>query len=209
MVSFFEELVKDSHDTTQTYQLLNLVRARIEHWRPWEILKGVDETQTASVGNTYLSMKTLPTDFRSMRKLVVGILKYSPVPFEDRIRYKDSARRWYADIANGQFALTGRVNTSTTIVQVYTKRGTTLTAGLTWNFPSDYHPIIPFYMAEIYQGNIDPDDIAVRQALRQNKEAALIIDMMEMWDDELKATSQADRLDYAEDDLPDSDLALM
>lgn len=211
MVTQFETLIDDSHDTIHTYQLMNQARMIIEHIRPWEILKAVDETQTRNVGDTYLSMKTVNANARTLRYIIVGTRKYRGVPFEERILYKDSANRYYVDWANMQFALTGRGAQQETIVQVYTKRTTRLTDGGTaWVFPEDYHDIIPHIMAGIHQGIIDPDEIASRQALTQNVQVATILRAMESWDDELKMSAQDDRLTYADDaDEYGTDLARM
>ena len=200
MVTQFDTLTDDTHDDVHTIQLLNLGRMLIEHSRPWEILKAVDESKSATPGDTYLSTKALPDDIRAMRYVMVGTRKYTGVMFEERILHKDKGSKFYIDWGNSVFALCGNITAAATIVQVYTKRGPVLTtAGEDWIFPEDYHDILPHIAAGIHQGVIDPDDIALRQSQGQNPIVSNILSAMQSWDDELKTTTQNDRLGYADE----------
>lgn len=199
MIAAFNTLIDDVHDDVNTVQLMNYARMLVEHARPWEYLKAVDETQVANAGDTYLSMKSLPSDFRAMRKVIVGTTPYTGCQFEERILHKDRAHRYYIDVANNQFALTGNRTQTQTIVQVYTKRSPALVeGGDPWIFPGDYHNIIPHIMAGVHQGTIDPDDIARQQGQSQGGIINNILSSMFMWDDELKMSSMGDSLGYSE-----------
>lgn len=199
MILQFETLIDDTHDDVNTLQLLNNARMIVEHARPWEILKAVDDTQVANAGDTYLTMKTIPSDFRAVRKVIVGTTPYTGCQFEERILFKDTANRYYIDVGNGQFALTGNRTSSAAIVFVYTKRSPQLVlGGDPWIFPGDYHNVLPHIMAAIHQGVIDPDEISRAQASGQSGIVNNILSSMFMWDDELKMGAMGDVLGYAD-----------
>src|SRR3990167_6999908 len=64
--------------------LLSLAKNSRENERPWQFLKKEDSSQSASAGDTYLTMKTLVSDFAHALHLYVGtsFLEYEEIPFE-------------------------------------------------------------------------------------------------------------------------------
>ena len=206
----FETLIDDSMDTDRAYELMELCKNRIEMDLKLEILKNVDATQTANPGDTYLSMKTLNADARVLLKLTVGNITYVPVNFLHRENFRNSARRYYVDWKNKQFALCGTVASAQTIRQYYLMKTTRITSqnasdAATIAWPDEFKPILAFMMAGIYQGNIDPDDIAVRQSVQQYAQGALLLDAMIAWDHDIKLASMNNQGGFASDQEGESE----
>ena len=212
----FENLVDDTMDITYTYQLLTQVKNWIEIMLNLYILQTTDESQTASSGDSYTTLKTVPTDFRKMINLYVGTLEYWPVPFAQRIRYKDTSRRYYIDYkrwvaGSTALGLTGKVTgSSQTITQVYLVETGDLTeanedtAGvILW--PDEFQLVIANLAAKIKNANIDPDEINFRQALEHDREFARFLEPLIAWDHELKLSAQNDRRGYFQEELEENE----
>ena len=200
----FETLIDDSMDTDRAYALMELCKNRIEMDLKLEILKNVDSTQTANPGDTFLSMKTLNADARLLLKLVVGNIPYIPVGFLNRDNFRNAARRYYVDWKNKQFALCGAVGSAQTIKQYYLMKTTRITsdnaddaATIVW--PDEFKMLLAFVMAGVYQGNIDPDDIAVRQSVQQFAQGSILLDAMIGWDHDIKLASMNNQGGFASD----------
>lgn len=193
--TFFENLIDDAWDETATLQLMNQADAVIRSEREWEILKKIDASKTASPGDTYLSMKDLPTDFDravSIVPLRVNRTPYLPVRFEEREGFRDTPLRWYIDYRARQFALTGGIGSAQTIYlpYIYKPLDLALSADAThldapvW--PSQFHVILAYKMAEIHSLSIDTDDIAAKQGPQQLRAYRELLNAMQTWDANLK-----------------------
>ena len=187
----FEEIVGASIDDTTLYLIMGLALTKVEDERDWEYLKKWDtSSNSAASSDTYLSMKTQPADWRKTLRIVVNNIPYLKIPLERRIEYKDAAFRFYEDVANSQFALTGRASGSNTINQCYKKTTTTPSVANQASsllFPARFHPFLPFKMAEIYSDGLDDaDDTTFKLSPGQAKAAKGLYDAMIAWDDELK-----------------------
>lgn len=200
---FFENLIDDELDITFTYQLLTNAKNKVESKYKPLILQTVDTSKTASVGDTYLSMKALPTDIRQMIKLVVGTMPYFPVPFKDRIRYRDATRRYYIDWKNRQFALTGSIAGSQTISQHYliktddlTQANETTEGVVLW--PDEYQLLIAYEAAVLKSGGIDADTTSQGNAPVLNGEHQELLDGFIEWDADLKLQSMNGQGGYHE-----------
>lgn len=162
IITQFESLVDDSLDETTEYFLLNDVKDTLEADDEWAILKTSDESQTANVGDNYLTMKPLPIDFGapSPRGIYVGtdLVPYRQVDFEERLRYQAETHVYYIDFANEEYALCGGVNPSGTIHFYYQKSSPALVrSGTPWIFPARFHPILPMLMSIMYPAIDQPD----------------------------------------------------
>lgn len=186
----FEEIIGGSIDDTTLYLIMGLALTEMEDERDWEYLKKWDSSNSASSSDTHLSMKTQPADWRKTLRVVINNIPYLQIPFEQRIEYRNVANRFYEDIANSQFALTGHVSGSQTINQCYKKTTTTPSEAnktSSPSFPSRFHMILPFRMAEIYsQGFDDSDDTTFRLSSGQKAAADRLYRAMIAWDDDLK-----------------------
>ena len=182
IITAFETIVDDSLDETLAYQLLNRAKNDIEEERDWVFLRKLDSSQTASIGDSYTSMKTLPTDFRSPLKLYVDTLPYKMVSYLKRITYRDSSRRWYIDWANSQFALTGNVSASKTINLYYKRTTDDITLNTSPVMPSRFHLGIAFRMSEIFSAGLDADERTTVMSSKQAEVAKSALEAMRAWD---------------------------
>lgn len=162
IIASFESKVDDSLDIITEYELANDVKDAIEADDEWAVLKTVDESQTASASDTYLTFHPLPGNFGlpAQGGIYVGndIIPYLQIPLEKRQQYQSTTHRYYLDMANNQYALCGSSNPGGTIHFFYQKSSPALAAGGPgWIFPPRFHPIIPKLMAEMYPAYDQPD----------------------------------------------------
>ncbi len=203
----FENLISDSHDITHTYQLLTQAKNKIETMLKLKVLENTDTTQIWSPGDTYTTLKTIPSDFRQMLRLFIGRYEAWPVSSAEKVRFQNAARRYYIDHKRQVAGLTalgimGSTGSGQTISQVYQVTTADLTednedtAGvILW--PAEFQPIIPYVAARVFQANIDPDDISVRQAIAQDREAQDLLDAMIAWDQDIKLAAMGNQGGYA------------
>lgn len=191
----FEEIVGASIDDDTAYDLMLAAILSIEEERNWEYLKAWDSSKTASSGDTYLTAKALPTDWRETFKIVLGDKgpEVIQIPFSERMRYQDAANRFYIDVANTNYYLTGARGQSQTINHCYKK---TTTAPSTDNktsspsFPSRFHIVVPFRMAELYSSSLDDsDDTTFKLSVGQRAAYKAVHNSMIAWDDNLKLSA--------------------
>lgn len=215
---FYENsVIGDYPDPNETYVLFNQVKDIIEDMLNLQIALTVDTSQTANVGDTYLSMKPLPLDFRSTEKIVLTspsggslALAYYPIAMRLRDRYQKVFRRYYTDMKNKQFALTGSVGSSMTInhyYKCYTGQmsvGTeTLTNPIAW--PARFWNILAYGAAAIKQGNFDADAMQFRMSIEQQTMFDTLLVSLQGWDHDLKLQDMNHRGGYADDVAEDSD----
>lgn len=151
---FFNGLVDDSLDDDLAVDLANLAKDEVEGERDYVVLINVDETQSSSSGDTYnTNAKTIPTGFLKSKKLHIGDdrIPYLEIPFHSRERYKNSARRFYLDLANDKYYIAAK-NISGTHHHFFVKRSVDITTSSTtlWAFPTRYDKLIGFKMAELF-----------------------------------------------------------
>lgn len=172
IIERFDEIIDDSVSAALALMLANIVIHAIEDEieMPW--LKAYDESKSASSGDTYLTMKALPADFSHPLKVTLGT-DYQPIEMIDFIErevHRDSAYKWYIDWANEEYAICGNKQTSQTIKMFYFKFTDDITLATSPGWPDRFHNMIPFGMAAIQQGSMDPDTISVRQMRENSKE---------------------------------------
>jgi hypothetical protein len=183
---FVESIIDDSVDDTLFLTLLNVAKDNLEEDRDWMFLKAVDSTQSINPGDTYLTMKTLPTLFRKILKVFVDDLEYYGIQFEDRIRYKDGQRKYYLDLANSQLGIIGTPAETKTIHQFYIKTTAELTLATSPTFPARFHKILGFLVAGYITAGVDADDIYARMSPEHKIAANTLKDSMESWDTSLR-----------------------
>lgn len=185
----FETIVTDTLDSTQEYNLLQQAEGMIENARPWSILTKLDQSQSRGAGDTYLTTKSLPSDFRKPQKLQVGTdqFEYKRIMFEERINFRNVPYYYYIDFVNALFALTGAGGATGTINMWYTYKPAALaTSAITPVWPSEFHPILAYKMAEIFQGGIDSDSISQNMSVANNRFYQEMWRAMVAWDADLK-----------------------
>lgn len=215
----FTESLLDGETLNDTffYQLADIAKLKLEEERPWRYLITEDTSQTASQGDTFLTTKSLPSNFSQDRGLYVvdgnnNPIMYLPVSYEQRYQYKDASRRYYIDIVNDVFGLTGKLPSGyTTIHLVYKKFSPEFSSSQKWIAPDRFHALIGFLIAEMHKGGVDFDDITARQALQNRADAKVLYDSMVSWDEALNAQAMAREYEkgglYDESGLPTGELS--
>lgn len=191
LYDFYKTLIDDSDLDEDTFLiLLNVAKNRREDTRPWQYLKKLDDSKTAAVGDTYLTSKALPDDFRLDYKMFVGTdREYLPVPFEKQHIYKNSPMRYFVDVANEVYYLTGSVSSNQIIYSFYIRTTDNITLGSEWDAPSRFHPLLAYDVAGFVMNGMDSDDLYARMAPEQKGAAILLDRSMVAWDTSLKLRS--------------------
>lgn len=194
--TMFEGLVEDSMDETLTYQLMNRAKGQVETSQDWEILKKLDSSKTALVSDTWNSPgKALPTDFFLPRKLYVGTdrVPYDLIQFEGAQNFQSVSRKWYIDLRQALFFLTGSVSGSQTLYLYYIYGTTDFTAAnagtTTWPFPDRFHPLLAFKMAELWFAK-DMTELGRSWDRKWLKEYRDLWNDALLWDSRLKVMTQ-------------------
>lgn len=183
------------------YDLLNIAKTKLEEERLWQYLKKLNSSNTAVAGNNYTTGYTLPTDFALDYKVLVGLnQEYTPINFEEQHLHRSSSNRYYIDIGNNQFFLTGTVQGGT--IYFYYKRFTDdITSATSPVFPARFHPILAYIVAAYYQAGVDSDDVFARMS-PENKLAALELKRaMVTWDGNLAVRAQDNQIGVANANL--------
>ena len=169
-------------------ELLNNANALLEAMRPWEYLKAEDSSQSIASGDTFESMKTLPTKWVETLKMYVGasLLPYTQISYENRRRLSNVPRRFYIDVASSQFALTGGGNSGDVIYHVYKMTGDDLTLANSPSFPERFHKLLGFGVAGLFRSGVDYDDFNAVIAGTNRDDARAVMLAMETWDDRIK-----------------------
>lgn len=183
-------------DTTLFNSFLDNSQMEIEGRRPWVQLRAVDTSQTVSSGNTFLTAKTLPADFRewydeapillvNSNNMVQALLE---VPFSQRYPYRQQDGIFCVDYPNSNLYVMGNITQTYTLHQHYIKIPTLISAadGNSWVFPVRFHKILGLMIAEKWKNGIDYDVFSNAQASQQAGQALAILNEMTRWDDRLQ-----------------------
>lgn len=196
--TFTENIIDDVLDEDFFIDLVNMSITELTYDRAWQVLISFDSSQSSGASDTYLSMKSLPTDFSyPLDKINVGVDRvHKQVPFIDRYKYKNNSGFFYIDYANNQFAVIGSANTTQTIYFPYVKTTTAVTAvtedldtAAIYPFPSFAQKLLGLMIAGFYTGGVDYDDIYARMSPQQQKQAEMIRRRLVDWDTKLALAS--------------------
>lgn len=210
-----ENLIGDTFDVTHTYQLLTQAKNYIETTLKLAILQSYDGSQTANPGDTYLTLKSLPADFKTMNKVVLGlsggttVSTYYPIPMNKREQMQKVARRYYIDHKRAvqgltALGLTGSVASAQVIGMHYQAKTDALTeanentAGIIL-WPDEFQPIIPYQAAKIIQANTDADEINFRMSSYQEAEYQRLLDAFIAWDHDIKLSQMNGQGGYSDE----------
>lgn len=189
MKTQFENIVDDSFDETHLYQLFSQAKNYVERTEKPEICKKLDSSQSASVGDTYLSLKSLPSDFRTPIKISLDNIPYDFVKFEDQVLYRYQGNKVFLDMRQNKFATTGSVSRAGTWNLFYIYKTTDFTiankATEVCVWPTEFQPLIPYQAAKIYQANIDGDAISFRMSSEQELEYQRLLSAFRAWNQDL------------------------
>lgn len=199
-IKIFAEAVLDNNvdwDDTFFYQLLNIARVKMESKRLWQYLKKLNDSNTASS-----SAIALPSDLSEEYKILVGTdTEYFPVPFEEQHIYRNSSNRYFLDIANMTIKLLGASIPSRTLYIYYKRFCDDITSATSPTFPARFHPLLGFYTASVWQGNIDSDDIFARMSPANRMAAIELENAMEIWDGNLAMRAQNNQVGVANSEV--------
>lgn len=215
----FEKITRNQHDVDDTYQLLTDSRdGLITDLKPGSPV--LDISQTAQANATYLTMYPLPANWSSTTKIVVDIIPYYPIRFEERIGYRFSARHYYIDIKNQQFALTGVVaNGPKVINHWYWDFGNPMVAeaetldiainNLMGQIPQRFWRLVVWEAAFVFLGGIDGDDVGRIISQQQMAQYYRMRDNFTAWVADTKLQAMNGQLGYAEEDDRPFDVGLL
>lgn len=189
MIDRFEDIVDDSFESDdQALFVINQIKDEVEAGLDWFFLRSIDQSQSVAAGDTYLTMKTLPSDFLVPRAIYLqnDISPLIQISQQERDRFKDIYKRYYIDYKNSQYALCGNNSGPRTIIMHYgaSSPAITLTTSPTW--PVGFHSYFPRKMAEVWGSGEDADDINLRMSRENLRQANNILKMMKAWDARLK-----------------------
>lgn len=207
--TFLTELL-DGFEINETLfkHYLNTAQSYYENRRPWAYLRTEDASQTVSPNNTYETAKDLPSDFRKWYTRFPVVLtdgKGTPmqylaeIPLHLKGAHRTDNSRFYCDYRAGKLYICGAPSESRTIRQYYIRKTDLISADKNsgWDFPSEYHEIIPYTIAAYHKYGVDYDLVNVRQADEHVRIAQAIYNSMEEWDAEL-AESALQGVDYVQ-----------
>lgn len=211
LATFLQDYILDEElDPTLIAILLSQAKNRVELSEKPEVLMDEDSTQTRSSGDSYLTMKSLPDNFREMIALHVGtaLPPYTQVPFSKRHTFRNASLRYYIDHKNSQFAICGSAGAAETIYQEYLIKTDDFTAAsvadntaTTCVWPTEHWPLIAWEAAEIISSSTDvgADDLAFRMSAGQKEQHQRALHMFRMWNHDLILQSQDGRAGYADE----------
>jgi hypothetical protein len=158
IIDKFNGLVDDELEATLALQLVNDAKDEVETELKLHICRGNDTSKSTSGGQTYLNAVAMPTDFLNFSKpyIYVGNQKYYGVGLEDKMKWKDTPCKYFYDPADG-IHLCGTINDAEVISIPYIKATPDVDLNSSPVWPSQFHAIIPLYMA-MYFYPIDGGD---------------------------------------------------
>lgn len=181
----FENYISDSLDADFTLQLVNDAKNAIETELQLEITKKLDTSGSTVAGQTSAIARGLPADFFLPLSIYIGTEEVTPISFERQQFHKDEGARYWLDLANEQYRLTGTQGSAQTIYFFYQYETPDITLATSPIWPSRFHSLIPLEMAKQYwmidagEKNRSWDD---RYATEYERRKRLMID----WDAKLK-----------------------
>lgn len=211
LADFIQDHILDEDlDPTQLAILMSMAKNRVELNEKPEILQDEDTSKTRSGGDSYLSMKALPDNFREMVALYVGVAlpPYTQIPFKKRHVFRNASLRYYIDHKNSQFAICGVAGASETIRQVYLIKTDDFTAATvvddnaaTCVWPKEHWPLIAWEVAEMVSSGTDvgADDLSYRMSAAHKEQHERSLHMFRNWDHDLKLQAQDGRAGYADE----------
>lgn len=193
-------ILDETIDQDTAARLLSSAKNEVERNEKPEILQDEATTQTNASGDTYTTMHAQPDNWRQTLELYVGVIPYSPVPFKNRVTYRNAARRYYEDHKNKQYAICG-TGAGQTIRQVYLIKTDDITSAtidaatetLTW--PAELRELVAWHAAQLISSGTDvgADDLSFRMSEAQRNRYQELLRSFRMWDHDLKLQSMDHR----------------
>jgi len=160
--TYFETLIDDTWDNVSAYLLMQNAQEKLETTRDWVVLRKVDRTLSVTPSDTYLTARSLPTDFQAVRKVVIQGEPLTAIDFDQQEEYKDCPGYYFIDLANRKLHLTGVWNQTYTINLFYRSKMGDIdpdnpdTVPFPWTGKKAL--VVAYDMAEFHKGGVDGDD---------------------------------------------------
>lgn len=197
-----EAVLDETIDNYTFLSLLNLAKDFREGMRPFCFLHKLNDSNTSSTAAI-----TLPTDFREIKKVMVGDQTVYEIPFDQQHLYRQSSGKFYIDHSAGTLNLLNPT-TGKTVYIYYLKTTPEITAEVTPVWPARFWPILAFDVAEIQKSGIDADSEFARMAVSNNKTAQALWMAFILWDQQQQIKAQGGRVGV-QDSEPSLDLSTM
>jgi hypothetical protein len=182
---FAEGILDQTIEESLFYTILNALKDRREETRAWMMLRKLDTTKNATT-----SAQTLPVDCRNIRKIVVGGIEYTEIPFESQ-HLNQNSNVYYVDWANGTFTLCGTPSGSVYFYYIKTTDSITETTEPVW--PKRFIKLLGFDVAGYIMNGQDADDLFARMSPENKGQAIAIENTMITWDSNLQINAQGGR----------------
>ena len=192
VIAMFRNLVDDAPDADGVQVLMDAAYTERNESRFWQMLMKMDSSITHSPSDTWLTSKTLPTDFSRPFSGFGGDSDnpYEFVPFEDILMHKGSSNRVTIDLANSSLRFMAPSGSALTFYLWYQYAPTSLiglsgaqsaaTTTIVW--PGRFRPLLAFDMAAKYLGGWDSDEVARQMTSFQMNMAKSLERSMIKWD---------------------------
>lgn len=213
----FENMTRNQHDIDDTYQLMSdehtILSAEI---LPQEELI-YDTSLTVVPGSTWQTPYALPTGVGVIKKIVLDIIPYYPVPFDKIIGYRYSGRHYAIDARNKKIYFTGAVTAPKIVNMFYTPAASPFSSATEATdlvssfvlFDPRFWRLIPWGAAFTFLGGIDGDDVARIISQAQLNAYTRLRDAFTAYDADKKLEGLGGRLGYADEDDRKFDVGLL
>lgn len=175
---------------------LDIAQATVEGQQPWRFLLNEDATQTWNPGDTFQTVKKIPSsflNFESETPMVAAdvnnnIIPLKEIPFAERFRYKDLVGKFCVDYITGNLYICGNPVQSYTLHQYFIKESPLVSYSTSgnypnaWIFPERFHKILALYVAIYFKLGPDYDIISNSQGNQFAAMAGTLLDLMTKWD---------------------------
>ena len=186
IITQFEVFVDDDLDADLELQLVNDAMHAVEEEVQPQVLKKVSTSLSTSAGQTYTTSRALPSDFFiGFGYLYVGTQKYTEVPLEQQVFYRDQGGYFWIDHANSVFYLSGTQASAQTISFPYLYKTTDLSTSTSPVWPSRFHRLIALKMARQWFA-IDQGDKSISWRPEWEAEYQEALNRFREWDARLK-----------------------
>lgn len=186
----FINQVDDTLDEDYILELLNDAKDEVEEMALWEILKKSVEFTTTGSTNFETALGSLPSDFAEQVTVYdASDFQYDKIDFQDRYGKRNRAFGYFLDIAGDKIFLSGTNIALTTVTLVYKRFSPDITTLTEWVFPSRFHSILNYKMAELYY----PSDAGEKGRSwddRWSNQFERKLARMGVWDDRLKTVNK-------------------
>jgi hypothetical protein len=184
IISTFGQLIDQEGnnplDEIFAYQLLNTARIKLENMADWEYLK----SKWPIVGTS------LPTNFIKPYKIISQKAIVPLHPYEDYEAYDDG---YYINYGSRTI---NAISQYSSPILTYKSKGADITSATEPSFDSQFHILLAFEMAYIYQSGIDGDDLNFRMAPIHLSQRNELQRLMISWDSGLKAANMNGITEY-------------